>query len=199
MLYTCYYKQTAVRQYSLLSANEGQSECAACSSASFVSFSRSSCPSSSGSVTSSDSGNRKGDVATVDASIQKDNHQREFFITCGSNCNKYYVLCQHRGNILLYLIIQRRTPTLAAALPFVCAFPVEGLVVFSTVGHSVTAGAGFAPGTTTHPAKLQSGDGQHTVVRFRLTRWFILWRKRPKKERNQDTEKQFSHLLLCCD
>lgn len=77
MWYTCYYKQPAVRQYGLLSANEGQSECASCSSASFVSFSCSSCPSSSGSVTSSDSGNRKGDVATVDASIQKDNHQRE--------------------------------------------------------------------------------------------------------------------------
>lgn len=81
----------------------------------------------------------------------------------------------------LFLIKQRRTSTLAAALPFVCVLPVEGLVVFSTVGHSVTAGAGFAPGTTTHPAKLHSGDGQNTVVRFRLTRCFILWRKKAKK------------------
>lgn len=82
-----------------------------------------------------------------------------------------------RERISLFLVIQCRTSTLAATFPFVCVLPVEGLVVFSTVGHSVTAGAGFAPGTTTHPAKLQSGDGQRTVVRFRLTGWFILWRK----------------------
>lgn len=196
MWYTCYYKQTAVRQYSLLSANEGQSECASCSSASFVSFSCSSCPSSSGSVTSSDSGNRKGDFATVDASIQKDYHRRELFLTCGSSCNKCSTSTQWK-HIFLFLIIQRRTSTLAAALPFVCVLPVEGLVVFSTVGHSVTAGAGFAPGTTTHPAKLQSGDGQHAVVRFRLTRRYILWRN--KEEKSGHAEKQFSHLQLCCD
>lgn len=65
-----------------------------------------------------------------------------------------------------------------------CVFPVEGLVVFSTVGHSVTAGAGFISGTTTHPAQLHSRDRQHTLFWFRVTGGFILWEKKKTKKDN---------------
>lgn len=55
-------------------------------------------------------------------------------------------------SVCFLFLIQCITHTLAATLPLVCVFPVEGLVVFSTVGYAVTAGAGFVAGATTHPA-----------------------------------------------
>lgn len=57
----------------------------------------------------------------------------------------------YRGEIRPSILINPMQNTLATTLRLVCVFPVEGLVVFSTVGHSVTAGAGFASRATAHP------------------------------------------------
>lgn len=49
------------------------------------------------------------------------------------------------------------THTWEATGLLVCVFPVESLVVFSTVSHSVAARTSLVPRATAHPAKLDSG------------------------------------------
>lgn len=66
------------------------------------------------------------------------------------------------------------THTLAATLLLVRLFPVEGLVVFSTVGHSVAPRAGFVTGASAHPTKFNSRNGQHTLALLSIAGWFIL-------------------------
>ena len=71
----------------------------------------------------------------------------------------------------------RCTHTLAATLLLVCLFPVEHLVVFSTVGHSVTSRTSFVARATTHPTQFNPRDGQHHLVGFRVVEGFLIWRK----------------------
>lgn len=102
------------------------------------------------------------------------------------------VLLQHESSG----VAQSTTHTLAATVLLVCVFPVEGLVVFSTVGHSVAAGAGFVARTTTHATHFNSRDRQHALVQFRITGGFVVWSRKIIRKKSLSMRRSVSMLWM---
>lgn len=161
----------------LLSAKEEQSTLFWMPSSSSASPSASSsfAWSSSGSVTSSDSGKRRGEVVTTDAPVNRERQssRQTQWAEAAVSVGLLFSWSLNRMHI-------RRGCTWTATFPLVRVFPVEGLVVFDAIGYSVAAGAGFVARATTHPTQFNSRHRQHMVLLW-ITGWSILWRK-PERE-----------------